>query len=45
MTEQDGELTIAYGARRVKIAIQLGLEAIEVLVKDPDASDRMRALE
>ena len=44
VTEQDGELTIAYGARRVKIAIQLGLEAIEVLVKDPDASDRMRAL-
>ena len=44
VTEQDGELTIAYGARRVKIAIQLGLEAIDVLVKAPDASDRMRAL-
>jgi ParB family transcriptional regulator, chromosome partitioning protein len=44
VTEQDGELTIAYGARRVKIAIQLGLEEIDVLVKDPDQSDRMRSL-
>lgn len=44
VTEQDGELTIAYGAQRVKIAVQLGLETIDVLVKDPDASDRMRSL-
>jgi ParB family chromosome partitioning protein len=43
VTEQDSELTIAYGARRVKIAIALGLEEIHVLVKDADESDRMRA--
>ena len=44
VTEKDGELTIAYGARRVRLAIALGLDEIDVLVKDPDESDRMRAL-
>ena len=44
VTEKDGELTVTYGARRVRIAIDLGLEEIDVLVKDPDESDRMRAL-
>jgi ParB family chromosome partitioning protein len=44
VTEQDGELTIAYGARRVRIAIALGLDEIDVLVKNPDDRDRMRAL-
>ena len=31
VTEKDGELTIAYGARRVRIAIQIGLSEIDVL--------------
>ena len=44
VTEQDSELTIAYGARRVKLTIALGVEEIHVLVKDADESDRMRAL-
>ena len=44
VTEQDGELTIAYGARRVRIAIRLGLPEIDVLVKDPDDNDQMRAV-
>jgi ParB family transcriptional regulator, chromosome partitioning protein len=43
-TEKSGELTIAYGARRVRIAIQIGLPEIDVLVKDPDESDQMRAV-
>ena len=43
-TEKNGELTIAYGARRVRIAIQIGLPEIDVLVKDPDESDQMRAV-
>ena len=41
---EDGELTIAYGARRVRIAIQIGLPEIDVLVKDPDDHDQMRAV-
>ena len=40
----DGELTITYGARRVRIAIQIGLPEIDVLVKDPDDHDQMRAV-
>jgi ParB/RepB/Spo0J family partition protein len=44
VTESDGELTIAYGARRVRIAIQIGLSEIDVLVKDPDDHDQMRAV-
>ena len=43
-TEESGELTIAYGARRVRIAIQIGLPEIDLLVKDPDESDQMRAV-
>jgi ParB family chromosome partitioning protein len=43
-TEKNGELTIAYGARRVRIAIQIGLPEIDVLVTDPDESDQMRAV-
>ena len=43
-TEKNGELTIAYGARRVRIAIQIGLPEIDVLVKHPDESDQMRAV-
>jgi ParB family transcriptional regulator, chromosome partitioning protein len=43
-TEKSGELTIAYGARRVRIAIQIGLPEIDVLVKDPDERDQMRAV-
>ena len=43
-TEKSGELTIAYGARRVRIAIQIGLPEIDVLVKDPDDHDQMRAV-
>jgi ParB family chromosome partitioning protein len=44
VTEKNGELTIAYGARRVRIAIRLGLPEIDVLVKDPDDHDNMRAV-
>ena len=33
VTEKNGELTIAYGARRVRIAIAIGLPEIDVLVK------------
>ena len=44
VTDQDGELTIAYGARRVRIAIAIGLPEIDVLVKDPDDHDHMRAV-
>ena len=44
VTESNGELTIAYGARRVRIAIQIGLPEIDVLVKDPDDHDQMRAV-
>ncbi len=42
--EQHGELTIAYGERRVRIAIAIGLPEIDVLVKDPDDHDHMRAV-
>src|SRR5271166_5796080 len=42
--KKDGELTIAYGARRVRIAIAIGLQEIDVLVKDPDDHDHMRAV-
>ena len=44
VTEKNGELTIAYGARRVRIAIAIGLPEIDVLVKDPDDHDHMRAV-
>ena len=44
VTEKNGELTLAYGARRVRIAIQIGLPEIDVLVKDPDDHDQMRAV-
>ena len=44
VTESNGEITITYGARRVRIAIELGLTEINVLVKDPDDKDQMRAV-
>ena len=44
VTEKNGELTIAYGARRVRIAIAIGLPEIDVLVKDSDDHDHMRAV-
>ena len=44
VTEKNGELTIAYGERRVRIAIAIGLPEIDVLVKDPDDHDHMRAV-
>ena len=44
VSETNGELTIGYGARRVRMAIAIGLPEIEVLVKDPDDHDHMRAV-
>jgi ParB family transcriptional regulator, chromosome partitioning protein len=44
VTEKNGELTIAYGARRVRIAIAIGLPEIDVLVKESDDRDHMRAV-
>jgi ParB family chromosome partitioning protein len=44
VTEKNGELTLAYGARRVRTAVKLRLPAIDVLVKDPDDHDQMRAV-
>src|SRR5271165_3807729 len=44
VSEKNGELTIAYGARRVRIAIAIGLAEIDVLVKDSDDHDHMRAV-
>ncbi|HEY1779647.1 MAG TPA: ParB N-terminal domain-containing protein [Roseiarcus sp.] len=44
VTESNGELTITYGARRVRTAIQIGLFVIDVLVKAPDDHDQMRAV-
>jgi ParB family chromosome partitioning protein len=44
VSEKDGALTIVYGARRVRVAIQIGLPEIDVLVKDPDDHDQMRAV-
>jgi ParB family transcriptional regulator, chromosome partitioning protein len=44
VTEKNGELTIAYGARRIRIAIAIGLPEIDVLVKDSDDHDHMRAV-
>ena len=44
VTEKNGELTLAYGARRVRTAVKLGLPEIDVLVKDPDDHDQMRAV-
>ena len=41
---KEGELTIVYGARRVRFAIQIGLTEIDVLVKDPDDRDHLRAV-
>jgi ParB family chromosome partitioning protein len=37
-------VTVAYGARRLRTAIKLGLPEIDVLVKDPDDDDQMRAV-
>jgi ParB family chromosome partitioning protein len=44
VTEKNDELTIAYGERRVRIAIAIGLPEIDVLVKDSDDHDHMRAV-
>jgi ParB-like chromosome segregation protein Spo0J len=41
VSEKDGDLTIVYGSRRVRFAIELGLTEIDVLVKDPDEKDQM----
>ena len=41
---KDGALTIVYGERRVRFAIEFGLPEIDVLVKDPDDHDQMRAV-
>ena len=43
VSEKDGALTIEYGERRVRFAIELGLTEIDVLVIDPDDHDKMRA--
>ncbi|HEY5206547.1 MAG TPA: ParB N-terminal domain-containing protein, partial [Roseiarcus sp.] len=43
-SEKDRALTIVYGARRVRLAIDVGLREINVLVKDPDEDDHMRAV-
>src|SRR3984885_6606023 len=44
VSEKDGDLTIVYGSRRVRLAIELGLPEINVLGKDPDDHDRMRSV-
>jgi ParB family chromosome partitioning protein len=44
VSEKDGDLTIVYGSRRVRLAIELGLPEINVLVKDPDDHDPMRSV-
>jgi ParB family chromosome partitioning protein len=44
VAEKNGELTIVYGQRRVRIAIRIGLPEIDVLVKDPHDHDNMRAV-
>ncbi len=44
VSEKDGALTIVYGDRRVRFAIELGLTEMNVLVKDPDDQDQMRAV-
>ena len=44
VSEKDCALTIVYGSRRVRFAIELGLTEIDVLVKDPDDLDNMRAV-
>ncbi len=43
-SEKNGELTIVYGARRVRMAVAIGLPEIDVLVKEPDDHDHMRAV-
>jgi ParB family transcriptional regulator, chromosome partitioning protein len=43
VAEQDGDLTIVYGSRRVRLAIELGLPEINVLVKDPTITTRCAA--
>jgi ParB family transcriptional regulator, chromosome partitioning protein len=44
VSEHDDALTIVYGSRRVRLAIELGLPEINVLVKDPDDHDPMRSV-
>jgi ParB family chromosome partitioning protein len=44
VAEKDGALTIVYGSRRVRLAIELDLPEINVLVKDPDDHDPMRSV-
>ena len=43
-SDKDGELELVFGERRVKTAIKVGLPEIDVLVKDPDDKDNMRAV-
>ena len=44
VSEKDGALTIEYGARRVRFAIELELIEIDVIVIEPDDLNKMRAL-
>jgi ParB family transcriptional regulator, chromosome partitioning protein len=44
VSEKDGALTIEYGARRVRFAIELELIEIDVIVIEPDDLSKMRAL-
>ena len=44
VSEKDGDLTIEYGDRRVRFAIELGLTEINVIVIEPDDLNKMRAL-
>jgi len=44
VSEKDGALTIEYGARRVRVAIELELIEIDVIVIEPDDLNKMRAL-
>jgi ParB family chromosome partitioning protein len=42
--QPDDALTLVYGSRRVRLAIELGLPEINILVKDPDDRDSMRSV-
>jgi ParB family chromosome partitioning protein len=44
VSEKDGALTIEYGDRRVRFAIEVGLTEIDVIVIEPDDLNKMRAL-
>jgi ParB family transcriptional regulator, chromosome partitioning protein len=44
VSEKGGDLTIEYGDRRVRFAVELGLTEIDVIVIEPDDLNKMRAL-